>query len=66
MEHVIDPSVNYYPMYSIEFVSRKNPCNMPQAWSQFALTHSKWTARMLGLENWLRHSKDHKTRIRVL
>lgn len=66
-EHVIDPAVNYHPIYSIEYVARENPdWTIPQAWAQFARTDKKWLAHILAVENWLRHSKNNKTRVRVL
>ena len=68
MEHVTDPAVNYYPMYSIEYRPRHNPYEgtFPMAWAQFTLTQSIWLARLLAVENWLRHSKHNMTRVRVL
>ena len=68
MKHVKDPAVNYYPIYSIEYVRRDKsdvPPGHPQAWAQFASTTNIWAARLLAVENWLRHSKNHKTRVRV-
>lgn len=60
LEHVVDPSVNYYPMYSVEWFDVKT-----QMWSQHALTPSKMKARAYVFEVWLGHRKQ-KRRVRVL
>jgi len=60
LEHVIDPGVNYYPMYSVEWFDEPT-----QMWSQHGLTPSKWKARAYAFEVWLGHRKQ-KRRVRVL
>lgn len=61
--HVTPPEVNYYPIYSVEYIAKDDPWN---CWSQFARTHKKWHARALAFEVWLRYGRTHKRRVRVL
>lgn len=66
-EHVTPPEVNYFPMYSIEYRPKHNPCPaFPVAWSQHALTPHKKLARVYAFEVWLRYRRTHRRRVRVL
>ena len=62
-EHVIDPGLNYCPVYSVEYRRKRA---IGEAWSQHARTNSKWEAYVLDFEVWLRYRKGHDRRVRVL
>lgn len=67
LEHVVDPGVNYYPMYSVEYKPKANPFpGTPMAWAQHGITPHKKIARLLAFEVWLRYRKTHDRRVRVL
>ena len=64
--HVKSPEYNTYPMYSVEFRSRRStlPAGWPNAWSQFALTNNKRKAILWGIEARLQHPmSEHRTRV---
>ena len=64
--HEVDPSVNYYPMYSVEYKPKVNPTpSMPEVWAQHTLTPSKWSARLALFELLLRGGSINR-RVRVL
>jgi hypothetical protein len=66
--HEVDPAVNYYPMYSVEYRLKKNPlpAGFPQPWSQHYVTHNKWEARLARIESFLARPVRYEHRVRVL
>lgn len=68
MIHEVDPSVNYVPVYSVEYRPTFNPFEgtFPMAWAQHGRTTSKFMSQMLALEVWLRYGRNHERRVRVL
>lgn len=65
--HVTPPEVNYFPIYSVEYVEKVNPKpHLPECWNQHGRTNSKFIARILSLETWVRYGRTHKRRVRVL
>lgn len=65
--HEVDPAVNYYPMYSIEYRLKTNPLpGTPLAWSQHYLTPNKWEARLARIESFLARPIRYEHRVRVL
>lgn len=64
--HITNPSMNYYPMYSVEYRSRRStlPHGWPNAWNQFALTNNKAKARLWAVESFLQHPmSEHRVRV---
>lgn len=68
IEHVVDPAVNYVPVYSIEYRPTHNPFEgyFPMAWAQHGRTQSKFMARILAMETAMRYRKGYERRVRVL
>lgn len=58
--HEIDPGVNYWPIYSVEWKEKTTGM-----WVQHGRTASKMTARFLAFEVWMRYRKNPR-RVRVL